>query len=113
MKELLPLIEEIGHSRDENHNMNLKNYDIALIKAIKHLIDYHLYKLGFEFNVSDIAINYDGLIYSVYFQKVDIDVIEDMKQVLEELVDMVQIEAINNIVKVEFVMLFSGLSDKQ
>ena len=106
MKELLPLIEEIGHARDENHNVNLKNYDIALIKAIKHLVDYHLYKLGFDFNVSDISINYDALIYSVYFQKVEIDIIEDMKEVLEDLVDVVQIEAINNIVKVEFVILF-------
>ena len=110
MKELLPLVEEIAHTRDENHNVNLKNYVIALIKAVKHLIDYHLYKLGFDFNVSDISINYDGLIYSVYFQKVDIDVIEDMKEILEDLVDVVQIEAINNIVKVEFVMLFNGLS---
>jgi len=106
VKELLPLINEIAHTRDENHNVNLKNYDIALIKAVKHLIDYHLYKLGFEFNVSDISINYDALIYSVYFQKVDIDVIEDMKQIMEELVDVVQIEAVNNVVKVEFIMLF-------
>jgi len=106
MQEISQMIETLNHTRSDNHNLNLKNYDISLINAIKHLLDYNLYKLGFDFQHSEISINYEVLIYSVYYQRVDVGVIVDMETVLDELVDYVQIEAQNNMVKVEFVINF-------